>query len=117
MEDANGNSPGLADEVLAASHAAAGSRQQVDELPGAVCGMGYPVPNGVVHGVSAQNYGGSFGFQWKLHARTQSYDATRQRSKEDPRVVEQLMVRQQPGPLVTESASSQATMEVEQCAE
>ncbi len=42
--------------------------------------MRYPVLNGVVHFVSAQNYGGSFGFQWTLHARTQSYDATRQRS-------------------------------------
>lgn len=79
--------------------------------------MRYPLLIGVVHFAGAQNYGGSFGFRWTFHARTQSYDATRQRSKEDPRVVQQLMVVQERGPLLTESASSQGTMEVEQCAE
>jgi 2-polyprenyl-3-methyl-5-hydroxy-6-metoxy-1,4-benzoquinol methylase len=36
---------------------------------------------GVVRFVEAENYAGSFGFQWKLHARTQLDDATSQRSE------------------------------------
>jgi 2-polyprenyl-3-methyl-5-hydroxy-6-metoxy-1,4-benzoquinol methylase len=36
---------------------------------------------GVVRFVDAENYAGSFGFQWKLHARTQLDNATSQRSE------------------------------------
>jgi 2-polyprenyl-3-methyl-5-hydroxy-6-metoxy-1,4-benzoquinol methylase len=36
---------------------------------------------GVVRFVEAENYAGSFGFQWKLHARTQLDNATSQRSE------------------------------------
>jgi len=40
------------------------------------CGRLYPAVDGVVRFVDAQKYAGSFGFQWKLHARTQLDDAT-----------------------------------------
>jgi SAM-dependent methyltransferase len=39
------------------------------------------VLNGVVRFVDAQNYADSFGFQWKLYARTQLDDANSQRSE------------------------------------
>jgi 2-polyprenyl-3-methyl-5-hydroxy-6-metoxy-1,4-benzoquinol methylase len=35
------------------------------------CGISYPVVNGVIRFVSAENYAGSFGFQWNRFERTQ----------------------------------------------
>ena len=35
------------------------------------CGRKYPQVNGVIRFVDAQEYAGSFGFQWHVHARTQ----------------------------------------------
>jgi 2-polyprenyl-3-methyl-5-hydroxy-6-metoxy-1,4-benzoquinol methylase len=35
------------------------------------CGRSYPSVNGVVRFVEEQQYAGSFGFQWRVHARTQ----------------------------------------------
>jgi SAM-dependent methyltransferase len=80
----NANWPGLADEVLAISRCLScqGSLDQsADGLVCAGCGRRYPVLNGVVRFVDAQNYAGSFGFQWKLYARTQLDDANSQRSE------------------------------------
>jgi 2-polyprenyl-3-methyl-5-hydroxy-6-metoxy-1,4-benzoquinol methylase len=45
--------------------------QRKDELLCSGCGKRYPVVDGVVRFVDAQHYAGSFGFQWKIHARTQ----------------------------------------------
>ena len=46
------------------------------------CGREYPMLNGVLRFVDAQNYAGSFGFQWKLYSRTQMDDAASQRSEQ-----------------------------------
>jgi len=35
------------------------------------CGRKYPQINGVIRFVDEQQYAGSFGFQWHVHARTQ----------------------------------------------
>jgi len=45
------------------------------------CGRKYPVLKGVVRFVGEENYAGSFGFQWKLYARTQLDDASSQKSE------------------------------------
>ena len=45
------------------------------------CERQYPLVNGVVRFVEAQNYAGSFGFQWKLYSRTQLDDESSQRSE------------------------------------
>jgi SAM-dependent methyltransferase len=79
MQDVKGSWPGLADEVLAILRCLAcrgGLGQQVDGLVCAACGTRYPAVNGVVRFVDEHNYADSFGFQWKLYARTQLDDAT-----------------------------------------
>jgi SAM-dependent methyltransferase len=81
---ANGNWPGLADEVLTILRCLTCQNsvdQRADGLVCAGCGRVYPAIDGVVRFVDAQNYAGSFGFQWKLHARTQLDDATSHRSE------------------------------------
>ncbi len=45
------------------------------------CNRLYPLTNGVYRFVDVQEYAGSFGFQWKLYARTQLDDANSQRSE------------------------------------
>ena len=83
-QNANGNWLGLADEVLAILRClTCQSRlnQCGDGLICAGCGRLYPAQEGVVRFVDAQTYAGSFGFQWKLHARTQLDDATTHRSE------------------------------------
>ena len=45
------------------------------------CGRQYPALKDVVRFVDAQTYAGSFGFQWKIHARTQLDNATSHRSE------------------------------------
>jgi SAM-dependent methyltransferase len=46
------------------------------------CRKQYPAVNGVIRFVDAENYAGSFGFQWKLHARTQLDNEHSHRSEE-----------------------------------
>jgi SAM-dependent methyltransferase len=84
QQNANGNWPGLPREVLAILRCLACQsplEQRADGLACVNCGKGYPALNGVVRFVNAENYAGSFGFQWKLHARTQLDDATSRRSE------------------------------------
>ena len=45
------------------------------------CNRLYPLTDGVYRFVDVQKYANSFGFQWKLYARTQLDDATSQRSE------------------------------------
>ena len=45
------------------------------------CNRLYPLTNGVYRFVDVQKYANSFGFQWKLYARTQLDDANSQRSE------------------------------------
>jgi SAM-dependent methyltransferase len=83
-QNANGNWPGLAEEVLVILRCLACQGtldQSADGLLCAGCARRYPALNGVVRFVDAQKYAGSFGFQWKLHARTQLDDATSHRSE------------------------------------
>ena len=68
------NRVGVADEVLAALRCLSCRGQledKVSELVCSVCGKKYPQINGVVRFVEEQQYAGSFGFQWHVHARTQ----------------------------------------------
>lgn len=84
QQNANGSWPGLAREVLGILRCLTCQSpldQQADGLVCAGCGRRYPAVKGVVRFVEAENYAGSFGFQWKLHARTQLDDATSQRSE------------------------------------
>jgi SAM-dependent methyltransferase len=83
-QNANGNWPGLAEDVLVILRCLACQGtldQRADGLLCAGCARRYPALNGVVRFVDAQKYAGSFGFQWKLHARTQLDDATSHRSE------------------------------------
>lgn len=80
----NANWPGLADEVLAILRCLTCQDKLEQREQGVVCagcGRQYPAVNGVLRFVDAQNYAGSFGFQWKLYARTQLDDASSQRSE------------------------------------
>ena len=45
------------------------------------CNRRYPLTGGIYRFVDVQHYAGSFGFQWKLYARTQLDDANSQRSE------------------------------------
>jgi SAM-dependent methyltransferase len=56
-------------------------RQQADALICTACGSKYPEANGVIRFVDQQQYAGSFGFQWHVHARTQLDSAESQRSE------------------------------------
>src|SRR5690348_15793173 len=47
------------------------------------CGRQYPVVDGVLRFVDAQDYAGSFGFQWLTHDRTQLDSTTSHRSELD----------------------------------
>src|SRR5260370_6815986 len=64
----------IADEVLSVLRCLScrGHLDEVEsELVCAGCGHKYPRVNGVIRFVDAQQYTGSFGFQWHLHAHTQ----------------------------------------------
>ena len=84
VQNATENSPGLANEVLAILRCMA-CQSRLDQRPDGLvcsgCGKQYPARAGVVRFVDAQNYAGSFGFQWKIHARTQLDDANSERSE------------------------------------
>jgi ubiquinone/menaquinone biosynthesis C-methylase UbiE len=79
------NSPGVADEVLAILRCLSCQGKLRNSANGLVCsncGREYPMLKGVLRFVDEQNYAGSFGFQWKLYARTQMDDAVSRRSEE-----------------------------------
>src|SRR6201987_4268067 len=83
-ETEKANLPGVAEEVLAilcCLHCRSPLKQQGDGLACPECARQYPRLNGVIRFVGAQEYAGSFGFQWKLYARTQLDDAVSQRSE------------------------------------
>lgn len=78
------NLPGVAEEVraiLRCLDCQSGLNSGPDGLVCAGCGRQYPLLNGVIRFVGAQEYAGSFGFQWKLYSRTQLDDASSQRSE------------------------------------
>jgi SAM-dependent methyltransferase len=54
---------------------------QNDALACTSCGRKYPLVNGVIRFVDEQEYAGSFGFQWHVHARTQLDSAESKRSE------------------------------------
>jgi len=78
VQNASGNWPGVDSEILAILRCLE-CRNQLDQHPDGLvccgCGRQYPALHGVVRFVDAQAYTGSFGFQWKIHARTQLDDA------------------------------------------
>src|ERR1017187_5290180 len=84
VENASGNWPGVANEIQAILRCLE-CRSRLDQRPDGLvcsgCGKQYPALNGVVRFVDAQNYAGSFGFQWKTHARTQLDDVNSHRSE------------------------------------
>jgi 2-polyprenyl-3-methyl-5-hydroxy-6-metoxy-1,4-benzoquinol methylase len=80
----NVNLPGVGEEVLAILRCLdcqGGLAPGGNGLVCLQCGREYPLLNGVLRFVDAQNYAGSFGFQWKLYSRTQLDDASSQRSE------------------------------------
>ena len=80
----NVNLPGVGEEVLAilgCLDCQGGLASGAGGLVCLQCGREYPLLNGVLRFVDAQNYAGSFGFQWKLYSRTQLDDASSQRSE------------------------------------
>lgn len=84
VEAKNANLPGVAEEVLAILRCLdcqSGLNSEAEGLVCAGCGRQYPLLNGVVRFVGAQEYAGSFGFQWKLYARTQLDNETNQKSE------------------------------------
>jgi len=84
VETKNANLPGVAEEVLAILRCLDCQNSLNSEADGLVCtgcGRQYPLLNGVVRFVGAQEYAGSFGFQWKLYARTQLDNETSQKSE------------------------------------
>ena len=80
------NLPGLDKEVLAVLRCiSCGSRLELQSnaLKCIDCGRMYPNLKGVFRFVDAEQYAGSFGFQWHLHARTQLDTAESSRSDQD----------------------------------
>jgi SAM-dependent methyltransferase len=83
-EAENTNLPGLADEVLAILRCIDCQDRLASSPRGlscAACGREYPMVKGVLRFVDAQDYAGSFGFQWTLYSRTQLDTETSQRSE------------------------------------
>jgi len=83
-EAQNVNLPGLAEPVLTILRCLDCQAPLNAGSNGVVCSncrREYPLVNGVLRFIDAQNYAGSFGFQWKLYSRTQLDDASSQRSE------------------------------------
>jgi SAM-dependent methyltransferase len=79
------NLSGVAEEVLAILRCLSCQGKLRASANGVVCsncGREYPMLRGVLRFVDAQNYAGSFGFQWKLYDRTQMDDDMSRRSEE-----------------------------------
>lgn len=84
LENANRLSPGLGEDILAILCCpACGSmiEERADGLVCSGCDKLYPMLNGVGRFVNSEEYAGSFGFQWKTHARTQLDNSTNHRSE------------------------------------
>lgn len=68
------NQSSVADEVLSVLQCLA-CRGRLEATAGGLtcigCGRKYPLVNGVIRFVDEQQYAGSFGFQWHVHAQTQ----------------------------------------------
>ncbi len=80
------NWPGLAEEFLAILRCltcAGALRNAPDGLQCEGCGRKYPQVNGVLRFVEAEHYAGSFGFQWRVFARTQLDSQQSRRSEAD----------------------------------
>ena len=80
----NAKLPGVAEAVraiLRCLDCQSGLNSGPEGLVCSRCRRQYPLVNGVVRFVGAQEYAGSFGFQWKLYSRTQLDDASSQRSE------------------------------------
>src|SRR4029077_12670147 len=72
-ETKNVNSPGVAEEVLAILRCLSCQGKLRESASGLVCASGgreYPMLQGVLRFVDAQNDAGRLGFRWKLSART-----------------------------------------------
>lgn len=80
------NPPGLDKKVLAVLRCLS-CAGRLEEHPGQVqcidCHRTYPDLNGVIRFVDAEQYAGSFGFQWHVHARTQLDTGASNRSERD----------------------------------
>ena len=84
VETENANLHGVAEQVLAILRCLdcqSPLNHEADGLVCSQCGRHYPMLNGVIRFVGAQEYAGSFGFQWKLYSRTQLDDTVSQRSE------------------------------------
>jgi SAM-dependent methyltransferase len=84
LQNANASWPGLANEVvdiLRCLTCQGKLGQRPSGLVCAGCGREYPALKGMLRFVDAQNYAGSFGFQWTIHARTQLDDGVSHRSE------------------------------------
>jgi SAM-dependent methyltransferase len=80
----NASLPGVAEEVLAILRCLDCRKPLLPQSQGLVCsgcGRQYPLLKGVVRFVDAQEYAGSFGFQWTFYSQTQLDDASSQRSE------------------------------------
>lgn len=80
------NLPGPAEDVVAFLRCLScqGSLQNTNEgLACVSCGATYPIVDGVVRFVDAQQYAGSFGFQWHTFDRTQLDTEAGRRSESD----------------------------------
>lgn len=80
------NLPGVAEDVLAILRCLScqGTLHNTSEgLACASCGAKYPIVNGVARFVDAQQYAGSFGFQWHTFDRTQLDTEAGRRSESD----------------------------------
>jgi SAM-dependent methyltransferase len=78
------NQSGVADRVLSVLRCISCRGRLEDrgsELTCAGCGRKYPLVNGVARFVDTQQYVGSFGFQWHVHARTQLDNEESKRSE------------------------------------
>src|SRR5437660_5359276 len=85
MANTDRSRPGISQELLAVLRCTA-CRGLVEEhskgLACSHCGLVFPEVNGVVRFVSMEYYAGSFGFQWKLYARTQLDNEQSRRSEQ-----------------------------------
>jgi ubiquinone/menaquinone biosynthesis C-methylase UbiE len=84
VEKETANWSGLDRKVLTILRCIA-CRSRLDERPEGLvcvnCGKEYPALKGMLRFVDAENYAGSFGFQWKIHARTQLDNENNHRSE------------------------------------
>ena len=84
MEQTAKNWPVLAEKILGILSCLScgdGLRNEAEGLVCSGCARKYPLVNGPVRFVDTQHYSGSFGFQWKLYARTQLDNEQSRRSE------------------------------------